>query len=73
MAKAKKTITPPLTADGLTKRHQREGDEQLLKFGAMGKAFSILETLTSTSQPLSMAELARETGMTEIAGFTRFF
>jgi len=65
MAKAKKTITSPLTADVLTKRHQKEGDEQLLKFGAMGKAFSILETLTGTSQPLSMAELARETGMTK--------
>lgn len=65
MAKAKKTITSALAADVLTKRHQKEGDEQLLKFGAMGKAFSILETLTSTSQPLSMAELARETGMTK--------
>ena len=65
MAKAKKTITSALAVDGLTKRHQKEGDEQLLKFGAMGKAFSILETLTSTSQPLSMAELARETGMTK--------
>ncbi len=31
----------------------------------MGKAFSILETLTGNPQPLSMAELARETGMTK--------
>lgn len=42
-----------------------DSDERLLKFGAMGKAFSILETLTGNSQPLSMAELARETGMTK--------
>lgn len=39
--------------------------DHLLKFGAMGKAFSILETLTINNQPLSMAELARETGMTK--------
>lgn len=39
--------------------------ERLLQFGAMGKAFSILETLTANDQPLSMAELARETGMTK--------
>lgn len=39
--------------------------ERLLQFGAMGKAFSILETLTNNEQPLSMAELARETGMTK--------
>lgn len=43
---------------------QKAGD-QLLQFGAMGKAFSILETLTGNDQPLSMAELARETGMTK--------
>ena len=39
--------------------------EQLLQFGAMGKAFSILETVTSTVQPLSMAEIARATGLTK--------
>jgi len=42
-----------------------KGSDRLLQFGAMGKAFSILETLTGNSQPLSMAELARETGMTK--------
>jgi len=41
------------------------GSDRLLQFGAMGKAFSILETLTGNEQPLSMAELARETGMTK--------
>ena len=43
----------------------QEAGDQLLRFGAMGKAFSILETLTGNSHPLSMAELARETGMTK--------
>ncbi len=42
-----------------------EAGDELLRFGAMGKAFSILETLTGNSHPLSMAELARETGMTK--------
>lgn len=42
-----------------------KGTDRLLQFGAMGKAFSILETLTGNDQPLSMAELARETGMTK--------
>ncbi|MDA7945850.1 MAG: IclR family transcriptional regulator [Hyphomicrobiaceae bacterium] len=42
-----------------------ETGDQLLRFGAMGKAFSILETLTGNPHPLSMAELARETGMTK--------
>lgn len=42
-----------------------KGNDRLLQFGAMGKAFSILETLTGNNQPLSMAELARETGMTK--------
>ncbi len=40
-------------------------DDPLLRFGVMGKAFSILQTLTLNTQPLSMAELARETGMTK--------
>lgn len=65
MAEAKKTNAPAGTADVRTKKPLIEGDEQLLRFGAMGKAFSILETLTGNSQPLSMAELARETGMTK--------
>lgn len=42
-----------------------KGGDPLLRFGAMGKAFSILQTLTLNTQPLSMAELARETGMTK--------
>jgi DNA-binding IclR family transcriptional regulator len=65
MVKSKKASAPAGTADIRTQQPQNEGDEQLLRFGAMGKAFSILETLTGNSQPLSMAELARETGMTK--------
>ncbi|MGD9868421.1 MAG: IclR family transcriptional regulator [Hyphomicrobiales bacterium] len=38
---------------------------QLLQFGAMGKAFSILDAIAGSSLPLSMAELARITGMTK--------
>lgn len=38
---------------------------QLLQFGAMGKAFSILDAIAASSLPLSMAELARITGMTK--------
>jgi len=65
MAKDKKANAPAGTADVLTKKPRTEDGDQLLKFGAMGKAFSILETLTGNSQPLSMADLARETGMTK--------
>ncbi len=65
MAKANKTDAPSGATDPGTKKPPTEGDDQLLRFGAMGKAFSILETLTGNSQPLSMAELARETGMTK--------
>ena len=65
MAKAKKTNPAAGTADASPKNAKPEGDDQLLRFGAMGKAFSILETLTGNLQPLSMAELARETGMTK--------
>lgn len=65
MGKAKKANEPDSTADVRVKKSQNESDDQLLRFGAMGKAFSILETLTGNSQPLSMAELARETGMTK--------
>ena len=65
MATTKKPKKSDGTANSSTKKPQSEGDEQLLRFGAMGKAFSILETLTGNSQPLSMAELARETGMTK--------
>jgi DNA-binding IclR family transcriptional regulator len=65
MAKANKTDAPNGTADLSTRKPSAESDDQLLRFGAMGKAFSILETLTGNSQPLSMAELARETGMTK--------
>ncbi len=43
----------------------REGAEQLLKLGAMGKAFSILEAITTSPKPLSTTELARTTGMTK--------
>lgn len=65
MAKTKKLTAVAGAQDVLAQKKQSEGDEQLLRFGAMGKAFSILETLTGNSQPLSMAELARETGMTK--------
>lgn len=65
MGKVKKASAPVNIADVRKKKPQNEGDDQLLKFGAMGKAFSILETLTGNSLPLSMAELARETGMTK--------
>ncbi len=65
MAKANKKDALKGTADQRTRKPPAEGDDQLLRFGAMGKAFSILETLTGNSQPLSMAELARETGMTK--------
>ena len=65
MAKAKKANAPADIADVSAQKPQSEGDDQLLRFGAMGKAFSILETLTGNTQPLSMAELARETGMTK--------
>lgn len=41
------------------------GSEHLLQFGAMGKAFTILETVTDTDQPMSMAEIARLTGLTK--------
>ncbi len=66
MAKTKNVPAPPHRASRTHKSEPLEGgDDQLLKFGAMGKAFSILETLTGNTQPLSMAELARETGMTK--------
>jgi len=39
--------------------------ERLLQFGAMGKAFSLLETIVSNSNSISMADLVRETGMTK--------
>lgn len=39
--------------------------ERLLQFGAMGKAFSLLETIVSNSSSISMADLVRETGMTK--------
>ncbi len=65
MAQSKIIPAPVSSSNTYTKKPPNEGDEQLLKFGALGKAFSILETLTGNSQPLSMAELARETGMTK--------
>ncbi len=65
MVKAKKTNMSADTAGVRAQKQQNKGDDQLLRFGAMGKAFSILETLTGNSQPLSMAELSRETGMTK--------
>lgn len=63
--KTKTDVRPARSSAKRSKNDQPEGDDQLLRFGAMGKAFSILETLTGNSQPLSMAELARETGMTK--------
>lgn len=64
------TKKPPEDTKSLTKVRKipgsaGKGSDRLLQFGAMGKAFSILETLTGNEQPLSMAELARETGMTK--------
>lgn len=60
-----KTTTAKRAKSAPAKNAAATGDDKLLRFGAMGKAFSILETLTVNSQPLSMAELARETGMTK--------
>lgn len=39
--------------------------ERLLQFGAMGKAFSILETIVADGSSISMADIVRETGMTK--------
>lgn len=67
--KAREKPTPAsATAKPATRANrsrQMSEPEQLLQFGAMGKAFSILETVTSTVQPLSMAEIARATGLTK--------
>lgn len=58
-----KAMGKSTTRTGRTRQITESG--QLLQFGAMGKAFSILETVTSTVQPLSMAEIARATGLTK--------
>ena len=65
MAKAKSAKAQTRAASRPKRSEPAEGDDPLLRFGAMGKAFSILQTLTLNTQPLSMAELARETGMTK--------
>lgn len=56
-------IRPAPTAAGDNRRMPATDD--LLQFGALGKAFSILEAITSSSKPLAMAELARVTGMSK--------
>ena len=65
MANTKNVPAPAGTAQRRRNAVNQEANDQLLRFGAMGKAFSILETLTGNPHPLSMAELARETGMTK--------
>lgn len=54
----------PNGADVITMTRDDEA-ERLLQFGAMGKAFSLLETIVSNSSSISMADLVRETGMTK--------
>ncbi|MEC9369350.1 MAG: IclR family transcriptional regulator [Pseudomonadota bacterium] len=49
-------------------RRQKDAEDNgadLLQFGAMGKAFTILDAISASGTPLSMAELARITGMTK--------
>jgi len=65
MAKTKNAKLPARASSRRNKAFPAEGGDPLLRFGAMGKAFSILQTLSLNPQPLSMAELARETGMTK--------
>jgi len=65
MAKKPSSDTNSLSKPRKNPGKSAQGADRLLQFGAMGKAFSILETLTGNEQPLSMAELARETGMTK--------
>lgn len=69
MMKARKKRTSSKTKSepaGLASRARGSTDsERLLQFGAMGKAFTILETVTGTDQPMSMAEIARLTGLTK--------
>jgi IclR family acetate operon transcriptional repressor len=41
------------------------GADDLLQFGAVGKALLVLESLTADRRPLTMTELSRATGMTK--------
>lgn len=65
MVKSRNAKAPAREGPPSAGKSRADASDHLLKFGAMGKAFSILETLTGNSHPLSMAELARATGMTK--------
>lgn len=64
-ARKKHTSSKSKPAGSASRVRGSKDSERLLQFGAMGKAFTILETVTGTDQPMSMAEIARLTGLTK--------